>query len=268
MAVMPATVGAQGIEPPSQNGALELIADYTILKGVSGDSFEFTVLLKYTNQEAQTFDLTATGPQGWQISITPSYPRNTKIGNIRLEPGIRETIVIRASTLATTAPGTYDINFLITDTDLTKSLQLQVIINARYSLILSPYDRLFSAKAQVGKDNSYSLIVQNQGSAAVNNIVLSSLVPTDWIISFNPETIRLLAASQEQTVKMVVRPPQDTPPGDYQITLSATGNEAISNSLDFRLTVEKPSIWGWVGISVVALFVICIALVLIRMNRR
>jgi uncharacterized membrane protein len=42
--------------------------------------------------------------------------------------------------------------------------------------------------------------------------------------------------------------------GDYSINLSATSTQASINK-DFRVTVETPTIWGWVGIGIVVIVV-------------
>lgn len=267
-ALLPVTVGAQDSEPTSQDANLELTAEHTRLESIPSDRFEFQVFIKFTGQVAHTFDLAATGPGDWQISITPRFSRNTKIGNIRLEPGVGEAVVLQASAPLATTPGTYDINLQVTDADLQASLLLQVVITARYGLWIRPADGLLNARVQAGRDNSYTIGVQNQGTAAVNGITLSGSNPPDWTITFSPERVDTLAAGGEQRVKVNIRPPENTTPGDYQIAISASGNEARANSLDVRVTVESPSIWGWVGIGIVVLVVIGLAFVMIRLGRR
>jgi len=261
LAMIPAATGAQE--------ALELTADYTRLEGASGGSFEFQVSIKYSGKEARTFDLAAAGPGDWTTVITPRFSRGTRIGNIRLEPDIRQTVVVQATVPPNTAPGTYGINFQVTDTDLQASLRLEVVITARYDLWLNPASGLFSTRIKAGQDNTYTLNIHNLGTAAISNITFSgSSKPLDWTVAFSPDRISSLAAGQQQTVTANIRPPENTAPGDYQITISAQGNETRSKSLDVRVTVESPSIWGWIGIGVVVLFVIALIFLMLRLGRK
>lgn len=266
---LPVPAGAVDVEPTltSQNGTLELTAEHTRLEGVPGDKVEFQVFIKYTGQEARTFDLAATGPKDWQTSITPRYS-STKIANIRLDPGFGETVVVQTSAPPTVAAGTYDINLEVSDPDLKEPILLQVIITARYGLFIEPSSGLFNTRVTAGRDNFYTLTVQNRGTAAIHNIAFSKSMLSDWTVEFNPEQIASLAAGEEQTVKVNIRPPEDAAAGDYQITLGASGNEARASSLDARVTVETPSIWGWVGVGLVVLVVIGMGLVILRLGRR
>ena len=69
-----------------EEATIELTADYYKLEIVSGQGVDFTIRIEYTGTEARVFDLTATGPADWTTSITPSYPRDRQILDIRMEP--------------------------------------------------------------------------------------------------------------------------------------------------------------------------------------
>ncbi|MFA5316421.1 MAG: NEW3 domain-containing protein [Dehalococcoidales bacterium] len=272
VALLPVVAGAQDPEPEliSANDTLELTAEHTKLEGISGDSFEFEVFIKYTGQEARNFDLAAVGPKDWSVAITPSYPRDTKIKDIRLASEIGETVVVQVSTpyWLIVEPGTYDINLEVSAPDLSGSLTLQVIITARYDLWLGPSDGLLNTKVQAGRDNYYTVVVRNRGSATINSITFSRSKPSDWTIQFNPDKIDALAAGGEQTVEVNITPPSKTIAGDYQITLGTSGSEANASSIEVRITVETPSLWGWVGVGIIVLVVAGLGFTIIRFSRR
>jgi uncharacterized membrane protein len=48
-----------------------------------------------------------------------------------------------------------------------------------------------------------------------------------------------------------------------------TANSPETNkSVEFRITVSTPTLWGWVGFSIVALVVLGLAIVFFRLGRR
>jgi uncharacterized membrane protein len=55
--------------------------------------------------------------------------------------------------------------------------------------------------------------------------------------------------------------------GDYMVTLSAVG-DGTSRTSDFRVTVETSTIWGIVGLVVIAASVVVLSLAVMRFGRR
>lgn len=270
--LLPMGILAQDLKPEliSQAEKLELKAEHTKLEGVSGESFEFEVFVKFTGSEARTFDLSAVGPQDWGVSISPSYPRDKKIQDIRLEPDLGQTVVVKIETpyWLTPEPGTYDTDFKVSNQELSESLTLKVVITARYSLRLEPPDGLYNTVVQSGRDNFYTLSVRNTGTAVINNITFSKSKPSEWVIEFSPEKVDALKADQDQTVEVNIKPPAKTISGDYKISLRAYGNEARASEIDVRVTVETPSVWGWTGVGIIILVVAGLGFVIMRFGRR
>ena len=56
-------------EPPPEE-KLELDCMYPVLRGESGESFEFEVKLNYQGSEARRFELATMVPLGWMAAIT------------------------------------------------------------------------------------------------------------------------------------------------------------------------------------------------------
>ena len=79
----PSAALAQG----EQEEKIDLTTSFSKLEGTSGTSFEFEVELKYLGSEPRTFELAATGPKDWALYVTPTYPKDKRIRDIRLEPG-------------------------------------------------------------------------------------------------------------------------------------------------------------------------------------
>ena len=270
---LPAAVLAQEEAPPP--GKIELTAAYSKLEGIAGTSFEFEIDLKYDGAEARVFDLVATGPKDWTTYITPTYPKEKRIMDIRLEPvqpgqtyGTTKIVVYVAPPYwLMPEPGEYQITVEATSGEVKGTINLKAVVTATYIMSLIPSEERYNTSATAGRDNYFSVEVNNNGSAAIDNITFSSDKPKGWTIEFTPDEIDTLAAIDSQTVEVNIKPPAKTISGDYEITLTAKGKQ-ISDDIDIRVTVETPTVWGWVGVGIIILVVAGLAFVFMRFSRR
>jgi uncharacterized membrane protein len=264
----------EGEEAPPE--LLNMTATYTKLEAIAGSGFEFEVGLQYTGgEEARTFDLSATGPQDWTVYITPTYPADKQILDIRIEPPqpYQEAPLTKIMIHVTPPywllpePGEYPITVEATSGGVTGSIGLTAVVTSTYIMDLSPTEERFNTTATAGRDNYFSIEVINSGSAAINDITFSSNKPTGWTIEFSPEEIDSLAALNSQTVEVNIKPPAKTIAGDYQISLTAKGKQ-ISDDIDIRVSVETPTIWGWLGVAIIVVVVAGLVYVFMRFSRR
>jgi uncharacterized membrane protein len=250
---------------------LELSASYSKLEGTSGTSFQFVVEMIYTATEPATFDLSVSGPQNWYIYITPDYPQDQKIRDIRIDPTspLDNLIDINAIPYSSVLvpPGEYKITLEVTSGSIKETIDLYAVITANYDLTLTTPDGLLNTSATAGKDNFFTLQVQNSGTASIDNIAFSSDQPNDWAVTFNPERIASLNAGSAQTVTVNIKPEAKAISGDYGITLTAEGKQA-AEIMDLRVTVNTPTIWGFVGVGIIVLVFAGLAFVFIRFSRR
>ena len=254
---------------------LELTAAHSKLEGIAGTSFEFEVDLKYYGPEARTFDLVATGPKDWTTYITPTYPKEKKILDIRLEPiqpgqtyGATKIVVYVAPPFwLLPEPGEYQITLGATSGEVKDTIDLTVVVTATYIMALSPAEERLNTTATAGRDNFFSIEVLNNGSAAIDDITFSSNKPTGWTIEFTPDEINSVDALSSKTVEVNIKPPAKTIAGDYQITLKAEGKQ-IKDDIDIRVSVETPTVWGWVGVGIIVVVVAGLAYVFMRFSRR
>jgi len=262
----PATVMAQG---PTEN--IKMVTDYSKLEGTSGESFEFEVKLTYQGEKARSFDLNVKGPKDWITYITPTYPDDKKIKDILLEPiTIPETVQVHAipPVWQMIEPGNYDITVEASSEDISSSITLQAVVTASYKLNISPASELYSLKAIAGKDNNFSIQVENQGTDTIHNIVLSSNKPEGWKITFTNDRIDALEANQSATVDVIIRPSDKAIAGDYQIVLKSSSKETNASDLTLRTTVQTSSVWGWIGVIIILVVGTGLAFMMIRFSRR
>lgn len=267
---LPATVLAQ--DEVTYQDRLELGANFPKVEVTSGQTVEFKVRLKWWGSEDRVFDLSATGPKDWVVYFTPSY-ENTKISAVRLEPGkteYPETIKVIAVPpfWVISEPGDYIITVEASSGDIKDTIELTAIVTAVYELDLVPTLERYNTSATAGRDNYFSVTVENSGTAPVENITFDSYKPDGWTIEYSPDVIASLAAGASQTIDVNIKPPPKAVAGDYSITLRAAAEQITAKTLKIRVTVETPTIWGWVGIVIIALVIAGLAFVVMRFSRR
>ena len=251
---------------------ITLTPTYPTVESIAGGNFEFEMELAYIGAQNRVFDLRATAPAGWDVYMTPQYEKDNKISSISLKPsfGAGETILVEATApfWPLPDPGDYKITFEATSDKIKSSTQLTARITAKYLLdTVSANDR-YNTTATAGKDNVFSVKVQNMGTAPIDNIKFTSDKPEGWEISFKPDKIDVMDAVSEQSVDVNIKPPPKTVAGDYIISLTASGKQATATKIDIRVTVETPTIWGWVGVVIILIVVIGLIVIFMRFSRR
>lgn len=247
---------------------LEFDVTYPELKAKAGNPFSFTFDLYYEGDEEQTFALTAEGPEAWYIAITPSY-QESEIQAVKLQPGKKESLKATTIPLIKQEPGEYKIKIKAKNEDikLEAEVELTAIITATYEYDLTSKTGMLNTKATSGKNNPFIMVLKNVGSADIENITLKSDAPEKWTIKFEPEKIETLKSDESKEIKVTITPPEKTIAGDYMLNFSAN-SENVNKDIDVRITVETPSIWGWVGIAIIVIVVIGVAVIFARLGRR
>jgi uncharacterized membrane protein len=262
----------------AQDDTIELTANYSKLEITSGASATFIIDVNYTGDVARVFDLVAAGPTDWTVSITPYYPREQQILNIRMEPPAEGESSSTQQIVVTTTPasyltpevGEYPITVEASSGELKSSIELTAVVTsvpATYTLYLTTPDSVLSTTAQAGKDNYFTIAAYNNGTGAIENISLSTNKPRGWTVELSLTNIPSVAAGVYQTVDMNIKPPADAISGDYEIFVKATGTQA-SDELEIRVTVKTSSLWGWVGIGIIVLVIAGLAVIFLRFSRR
>ena len=255
--------------------SVEMKVTYPAVEGIAGTSFEFEIEFNYTGElggEARSFELLITTPQGWSAYITPPYQGDSRIREITLQPGFAAGTKLNLTATAPfwplPEPGDYKITLEAMSGEITGTTELTAVITARYTMALAPSGELYNTTAKAGKDNYFSIDVQNLGTADIENIKLSSVKPNGWTIEYSPDKVESLPAFDFQTVDLNIKPPPETIAGDYEITIRASGEQASQEELKIRVTVETPTVWGWVGVGIIVLVVAGLAYIFMRFSRR
>lgn len=252
---------------------IELNPTYPTLEAVAGENFVFEVSFYYSGEGPREFSMVVTTPQDWDAYITPPYEKDKKISAVRLEPiqaaGNKIRLVVTAPFWPLPDPGEYKVSLELTSADgWEATTEMKAVITARYNLIMVPAAERYNTKATAGEDNYFSIELGNLGTADVTNIKFSSTKPEGWSIEFTPDKIESLAAVDSQTVELNIKPPAETIAGDYSISIRASGEQIASQEMNVRVTVETPTVWGWVGVAIIVLVVGGLVVVFMRFSRR
>jgi len=258
-------------EPPPEE-KLEIESKFPVLSAKSGEVFQFDVDLKYQGAERKRFDLTLTTPPGWAAFATAGYPEK-QIPAIEMGPAkypVTEKVKIKFGPITGKypEPGDYLVTLEASSGALKATIELKAVVTARYEFAMHTATGRLNTEAKAGKDNHFSILLENTGSAAIENVTLSSIKPEGWKITFTPDKVESLESGLTQEIDVVINPPEKTIAGDYEVSLKAESKEFTPDRLKLRVTVLTPTIWGWVGVLIVLAVIAGVGVIFWRLGRR
>jgi uncharacterized membrane protein len=259
-------------EPEPPPDTIIATTEFPKIEAIATGSFQFNVVLQYRGQTERIFDLNLNLPAGWDGYVSPQYD-SIKISSIQIEPAYTSTtknikVTATPPSWPPVDPGEYIINFKAVSGDVVGEIDLISKITAKYLLNAAPANQTYNTKAKAGRDNIFSIVVTNVGTAPIDGITFSSDKPDGWEITYQPEKIDALQIVDPKTIDVNIKPPPKTVAGDYMITLRVSGKQASATSMDIRVTVETPTIWGWVGVGIIVVVVIGLVVIFMRFGRR
>lgn len=255
---------------------LEMKPLYPSMSTIAGQALVFDVEFLYTAAKLTdppiTMNLSAKAPPNWEVAMTPQYEKDKKLTAMTLKPGFtfgdKIIVTVTPPFMPLPEPGDYTITLTGDSGQFKASIDLKAVITARYNLFMIPSNERYNTTARAGRENSFSLELGNLGTAAIDKINFSSTKPDGWTIEFKPEKVDSLSALDSSTIDVVIKPPAETIAGDYNVTLSASGTQATAQDFQLRVTVDTPTVWGWVGVGIIGVVVLGLIGVFMRFSRR
>ncbi len=244
---------------------------FPVITGESGSPFGFDVTLELTGPERQRFNVTVIPANGWTAAATVSFKQAAvvEIGPSDQFPA-SETISVSMSPVSgkNPDPGDYVTKLELVSSTLRKSIDLTARVTARYGMNLVTDSGKLSTDAAAGKDTHLALSLSNTGTAAIDNINFYASKPEGWKVTFSPDKVDSLPAGYTQQLDVVINPPAGKSiAGDYAMSINAQGSKA-SDSVEMRVTVKTPSIWGFVSIGLVLVVVAGLVVLFRVLGRR
>lgn len=236
------------------------------LRGTPRSSFEYTVTVGNDSGKDLTVALSAQGPANFQTTFTEGFGSN-EISSIPIEAGQTKDIKVKVTPPRDVKAGDYPVLIRVASEGATAELRVTLQVSGQARLALSTKDGRLSGEAEVGKASTYTLVLSNDGTAPIDEVEMSGTVPTNWKVEFNPKTIPSLAPNEKKDVQVLVTPADKAIAGDYVASFRANGR-GESASADFRITVTTSTLWGIVGVGIIAVALLVLLGAVARFGRR
>jgi uncharacterized repeat protein (TIGR01451 family) len=252
-----------GTEAPAK---LSIKSRLPSLRGTPRSAFEYTVTVGNDSGKDLTVALSAQGPANFQTTFTEGFGSN-EISSIPIEAGQTKDIKVKVTPPRDVKAGDYPVLVKVASEGATAELRVTLQVSGQGRIALSTKDGRLSGEAEVGKASTYTLVLSNDGTAPIEEVEMSGTVPTNWKVEFNPKTIASLAPGEKKDVAVVVTPADKAIAGDYVASFRANGR-GESASADFRITVTTSTLWGIVGVGIIAVALLVLLGAVARFGRR
>jgi uncharacterized membrane protein len=141
-------------------------------------------------------------------------------------------------------------------------------LKGTYDLKIGTASGTLNTAITAGKKATVDFLIGNAGSAPIRNLSFVTKKPNEkWTSEFKPDKLDALNPGEVREVKMELLAPERTIAGDYLMTLS-TNSPDSTKSVEFRVTVSTPTLWGWLGAGIVTAVVLGLGIVFVRLGRR
>jgi len=237
------------------------------LRGTSRSSFEYAFTIKNEGDKDQLVRLAAEAPQGFETSFTEEYG-SQEISSIPIEAGQSKDLKLKVQPPSQAPAADYPVTVEASSAGVAANTAMTVEITGQPKLSLTGADEgRISVQAEAGKPTQVGLSVSNDGSAPAQDVDISAAPPSDWTVTFDEKKIDQLGPGEKKTVFATLTPSSKALAGDYMLTFTASDN-ADSASTDYRVTVATSTLWGIVGIGIIAIALLIAVGAVTRFGRR
>ncbi|HWD58667.1 MAG TPA: NEW3 domain-containing protein [Stellaceae bacterium] len=260
---LPLTVTV-GQEVPAK---LKMTTTFPDLRGTATTAFKYRVTVTNDSGRNATINLTADAPKNFQVNFSEAYG-SQQLTSIPIEAGKSKDLDAAVTLPRETQAGDYKLTVHAKTEQASADLPLSLTILGQPRLAVSGEGGRLSGDAYAGQDSQLTVVLRNDGSEAARDIELSATAPEGWKTSFDPKSVTSLAAGATQNVKMALTPSERAIAGDYQMTVRAAATGGISESANFRITVLTSTLWGAIGIAIIAVALLVVVFAVARFGRR
>lgn len=252
-----------GTEEPAK---LSLKSRLPSLRGTPRSAFEYTLTIGNDSGKDLIVALAAQGPANFQSSFTEGFGSN-EISAIPIEAGQTKDIKLKVTPPRDVRAGDYAVLVRVAAEGANAETRVILQVSGQGRLALSTRDGRLSGEGEIGTTSTYTLVLANDGTAPLDEVELSGTVPANWKIEFNPKSLASLAPNDKKEVQVLVTPADKAIAGDYMASFraAARGEQA---SVDFRIAVTTSTLWGIVGIGIIAVALLVLLGAVARFGRR
>lgn len=254
---------------PTDPGEVTVTSNYPFLSGPTTTLFEFEVSVVNNTPEDVSLNLGALFPQGWRVQFLPAFGAERLITNVSIVTQLNQRIKVRVSPPALAPAGDYPIVVRLADEEeiYVREIPLQVTLTGTFDVFMTTPDGRLNVNAQAGSPQAATVQLVNTGTADIENLGLIADTPAGWEIEWQTANIESIPVNNLINVGVDITPPSDAVPGDYLVTLRARNND-IQDQVSLRITVEKSTVWQWVGIGILIVVIFGLVAMFVRLGRR
>ena len=246
---------------------LKLSTNFPALRGTATTSFKFKVTVANDSGRDATINFSADAPKNFQVTFTEAYGTQ-QLTSIPIEAGKSKDIEAAVALPRDTPAGEYKLVLHAKSEAASADLDLTITIIGQARLALAGEGGRLSGEAYAGQDSQLTVVAKNDGSEAARDVEFSATAPEGWKTSFDPKELPELDAGKSQSIKVTLTPSARAIAGDYQTTIRAGSAGGLSESANFRITVLTSTVWGAVGIGVIAAALLVVVFAVARFGRR
>lgn len=247
-------------------GSSALTTQYAEQEGSAGSSFSFSTTVQNNTPKEQSYSFSSNPPAGWTVTFKPSG-EDTQVAAIDVDARGSQAMDVTVTPPGGVEAGEYTIPISAISASETLTGELTVVITGSYKVELSTPSGLLSFDATANKQTDVTLSITNNGNVDLQNVNLTSSAPSGWTVEFSESSISVLESGATKEVTAYVTPSDDAMSGDYSLTISVKNSES-SDSAEFRVTVKTETLWGVVGILLIAAAACCLGYVFRKYGRR
>lgn len=250
--------------PAPVNGKSTFTAKLMNIEAATNEVFRYTATLSNGTTQANVYELKADVPIGWVVSFKVD---GNQVTSVNVDAGKSQMVSIEINATATADPNKYKIAVKATVGAETALLPLEAVVKGAYSLALSTPTGRLSDEVTSGSQKEILLQLKNTGTLPLNNVDITSQLPTNWETTFEPSKINQVLPGKTVDIKANVKVPDKTIAGDYAATFTAT-NANGNSPVAFRFVVKTSLLSGWIGILVILAAVALVYFLIRKYGRR
>lgn len=247
-----------------KGGKSSFTAKLMNIEAAANETFRYTTTLYNASAENRVYELKADLPAGWMINYRVE---GSQVASLSLDAGKVQDIAIEINTTATAAPKKYIIPLKAISNSETLSTTIEAVVKGSYGLSLSTPSGRLSEELTSGSQKKLNFIVKNTGTLPLNDVEMTSQMPSGWEASYEPAKIKQLEPGKSIEVSAALKVPDKTIAGDYAATFTAA-NTNTNSAAAFRLIVKTSLLAGWIGVLVILLSIGLVYYLIRKYGRR
>jgi len=234
------------------------------LEAPSSEVFRYNGTITNPSEKEKIYELHSSLPSGWSVAYKTE---GMQVTSINLEPHASKEVSIEITPSYTADIKKHIIPIKAVTEGDTTLLNLESVIKGTYKVEVSTQNQILSGSATTGSKKDVFITIKNTGTISLENIELSTQLPSKWESSFEVSKIDKLEPGKTKDIKLTIKVPDKTIAGDYMVNVTAKNNHTDS-TMAYRMEVKTSLLTGWIGMLLIALSIGFIYILVRKYGRR